>query len=129
MSPGQLNASDLFKTVNLDKLGKIPGKLNKNTKSLRDELGKIYMELMELVVEDIIENNVTFKFTLTLDRKGTLQIRPIRDEFVKKLMQNGSLDGLDFLKTDFILFFKASYFLNSVSIHRTFHNISLLLHK
>ena len=101
MSPGQLNASDLFKTVNLDKLGKIPGKLNKNTKSLRDELGKIYMELMELVVEDIIENNVTFKFTLTLDRKGTLQIRPIRDEFFKKLMQNGSLDGLDFLKTDF----------------------------
>lgn len=112
MSPGQLTTSDLFKTVNLDKLGKIPGKLNKNTKSLRNELGKIYMELMELVVDDIIENNVTFKFTLTLDRKGTLQIRPIRGEYFEKLMQNGSFQGLDFLKTDFTgyrLFYSSSY--------------------
>lgn len=112
MSPGQLTISDLFKTINLDKLGKIPGKLNKNTKSLRNELGKIYMELMELVVDDIIENNVTFKFTLTLDRKGTLQIRPIKGEYFEKLMQNGSFQGLDFLKTDFTgyrLFYSSSH--------------------
>ena len=112
MSPGQLTVSDLFKTINLDKLGKIPGKLNKNTKSLRNELGKIYMELMELVVDDIIENNVTFKFTLTLDRKGTLQIRPIKGEYFEKLMQSGSFQGLDFLKTDFTgyrLFYSSSH--------------------
>lgn len=112
MNTGQLNASDLYKTIDLKKLGKIPGKLNKNTPNLRKYLGKIYMELMELVIDDIIENNVTFKLSLILDRKGTLQIRPIRDESFKDLMQNGSFEGLDFLKTDFTgyrLFYSSSY--------------------
>ena len=35
------------------------------------------------------------------ERKGSLQIKPIRDERFKYLMQNGSFQGLDFLKTDF----------------------------
>jgi hypothetical protein len=101
MNEGHITASDLYKTIDVNKIGHIPGKLSKNTKSLRNYLGKIYMELMDLVVEDIIENNATFNFTLIFDRKGTLQLRPVRDEKFKFLMQNGNFEGLDFLKTDF----------------------------
>lgn len=111
MNSGQLTASDLYRTINIKKLGKIPGKLHKNTSNLRKYLGRIYMELMELVIDDIIENNVNFKFTLVLDRKGTMQIRPIRDNDFKALMQNGSFEGLDFLKTEFTgyrLFYSSS---------------------
>lgn len=101
MNEGHVTAADLYKTINVDKLGTIPGKLSKNTKTLRKYLGKIYMELIDLVIDDIIENNATFNFTLIFDRKGTLQIRPIRDEKFKFLMQKGAFEGLDFLKTDF----------------------------
>lgn len=112
MNSGQLTAADLYKTIDIDKLGKIPGKLNKNTLKLRKYLGKIYMELMEYVIDDIIENNVTFKLTLILDRKGTFHIRPIKGDDFKRLMQSGSFKGLDFLKTDFTgyrLFYSSSY--------------------
>lgn len=101
MNAGHITAADLYKTLDVEKLGKIPGKLNKNTPSLRKYLGKIYMELMELVIDDIIENNATFNLTLIFDRKGTLQIRPVRDEKFRFLMQKGTFEGLDFLKTDF----------------------------
>lgn len=101
MNDGHITAADLYKTINIEKLGKIPGKLNKNTPTLRKYLGSIYMELMNLVVDDIIENNANFKLSLMFERKGSLQIKPIRDERFKYLMQNGSFQGLDFLKTDF----------------------------
>ena len=54
-----------------------------------------------MLADYIIENNATFNFTLIFDRKGTLQIRPVRDEKFKFLMQRGTFEGLDFLKTDF----------------------------
>ena len=44
---------------------------------------------------------MTFRLTLMIDRRGTLQIRPIQGDGFKVLMQNGSFEGLDFLKTDF----------------------------
>lgn len=101
MNDGHITAADLYKTIDIKKLGKIPGKLNKNTPTLRRYLGGIYMELMNLVVDDIIENNANFKLSLMFERKGSLQIKPIRDDRFKYLMQNGSFQGLDFLKTDF----------------------------
>jgi hypothetical protein len=101
MNDGHITAADLYKTIDTKKLGKIPGKLNKNTPALRKYLGSIYMELMNLVVDDIMENNANFKLSLMFERKGSLQIKPIRDERFKYLMQNGSFQGLDFLKTDF----------------------------
>ena len=90
MNDGHITAADLYKTIDIKKLGKIPGKLNKNTPALRKYLGSIYMELMNLVVDDIIENNANFKLSLMFERKGSLQIKPIRDERFKY-----------FLKTDF----------------------------
>lgn len=101
MDDGNINAADLYRSIDLKKLGKIPGKSNVLTKSMRKYLGSIFMELMEEVIDDIIDNNATFKFTLVLDRRGTLQIRPIQGDAFKYHMQNGSFDGLDFLKTDF----------------------------
>lgn len=101
MSPGHITTADLYRTIDLEKLGKIPRKLNKNTPTLRKYLGSIYMELMNLVIDDIIENNANFKLSLMFERKGSLQIKPIRDERFKYLMQNGSFQGLDFLKTNF----------------------------
>lgn len=80
MNDGHITAADLYKTIDLNKLGKIPGKLKKNTPALRKYLGKIYMELMELVVDDIIENNVTFNLTLMFERKGTIQIKAMAGE-------------------------------------------------
>ena len=101
MNDGHITVADLYKTIDVKKLGKIPGKLNKNTLALRKYLGGIYMELMNLVIDDIIENNANFKLSLMFERKGSLQIKPIRDERFKHLMQNGSFQGLDFLKTNF----------------------------
>ena len=101
MNQCHLTVDDLYMGIDIEKLGKIPGKIKQNTKKLRKYLGNIYMELMDLVIDDIIENNVTFRLTLMIDRRGTLQIRPIQGDGFKVLMQNGSFEGLDFLKTDF----------------------------
>jgi hypothetical protein len=80
MNDGHITVDDLYKTIDLNKLGKIPGKLKKNTRTLRKYLGKVYMDLMELVVDDIIENNVTFNLTLMFERKGTIQIKSMDGE-------------------------------------------------
>lgn len=102
MDDGNITIADLYRRINLEKLGKIPGKNNKLTTNMRKYLGSIFMELIELAIDDIIDNNVTFKLTLMFDRKGTLQIRPIQGDAFKRLMQKGSFQGLDFLKTNFI---------------------------
>jgi hypothetical protein len=102
MDDGNITVADLYRRINLEKLGKIPGKNNKLTTNMRKYLGSIFMELIELAIDDIIDNNVTFKLTLMFDRKGTLQIRPIQGDAFKRLMQKGSFQGLDFLKTNFI---------------------------
>lgn len=102
MDDGNITVADLYRRINLEKLGKIPGKNNKLTTNMRKYLGSIFMELIELAIDDIIDNNATFKLTLMFDRKGTLQIRPIQGDAFKQLMQKGSFQGLDFLKTNFI---------------------------
>lgn len=102
MDNGNITVADLYRRINLEKLGKIPGKNNKLTTNMRKYLGSIFMELIELAIDDIIDNNATFKLTLMFDRKGTLQIRPIQGDAFKRLMQKGSFQGLDFLKTNFV---------------------------
>jgi hypothetical protein len=102
MDDGNITVADLYRRINLEKLGKIPGKNNKLTTNMRKYLGSIFMELIELAIDDIIDNNATFKLTLMFDRKGTLQIRPIQGDAFKRLMQKGSFQGLDFLKTNFV---------------------------
>lgn len=102
MDNGSITVADLYRRVNLEKLGRVPGKNNKLTNNMRKYLGSIFMELIELVVDDIIDNNATFKLTLMFDRKGTLQIRPIEGDKFKYLMQKGAFKGLDFLKTEFV---------------------------
>lgn len=102
MDDGNITVADLYRRINLEKLGKIPGKNNKLTTNMRKYLGSIFMELIELAIDDIIDNNATFKLTLMFDRKGTLQIRPIQGDAFKQLMQKGSFQGLDFLKTNFV---------------------------
>lgn len=61
----------------------------------------IFKESYKVVINDIIDNNVTFWLPLTGIRKCNIHMRPIRGEYFKKLMQAGKWKDLDFLKTNF----------------------------
>lgn len=61
-------------------------------------LGNIFTKFMQLVIEDIIENQVTFK----LPYKGAwIEMVPISDEDFAKARQNGAFEDVDFLMSNF----------------------------
>lgn len=63
------------------------------------EFGKMFKYLFYLIVKDIIENNVTFKFP-----PGTssyLEMTPIHGKDFEIARQNGAFDDVDFLMSNF----------------------------
>lgn len=60
----------------------------------------IFMECVKLVLEDIIENNVTFKLP-TGKRKSYIHVHRIAGEDFKNCRKYGMFRKIDFLKTNF----------------------------
>lgn len=64
----------------------------------REILGNIFIQFMQLVIEDVIENQVTFK----LPFKGAyIEMVPISGDKFREARQNGAFEDIDFLTSNF----------------------------
>ena len=66
-----------------------------------DLVGAILTYCFQLIILDIIENNVNFVLPV-IGRKAVIYVRPITGKTFEYLYREGSFEGLDFLKTNFI---------------------------
>ena len=65
-------------------------------------IGRIFMDSVDLVINDIIENNVTFEFPRYSKNFGTMHVRKIDEEEFKIRRRKGEIfDSVDFLKSNF----------------------------
>lgn len=68
----------------------------------RDLLVKrVFKESVKLVIEDIIENNVTFWLPLTGDKKCNMHMKRVSGEDFKNLRKGGKWKDIDFTKSMF----------------------------
>lgn len=75
-----------------------PFKKLKKTK--KDLVQKIFKEHFKLVINDIIDNNVTFELP-TGSRKCNIHMLTIKGKQFKDLRKNGKFQNIDFLKSLF----------------------------
>ena len=68
----------------------------------RDILVKqIFRENMSMILEDIIDNNVTFQLPLNGKVRADIHVNRIQGDSFKNLYRNGKWKGVDFLKSMF----------------------------
>ncbi|MBO7211734.1 MAG: hypothetical protein J6V44_12120 [Methanobrevibacter sp.] len=77
----------------------------KKEKEFRDQYSDTAAAILTycfyLIILDIIENNVTFVLPV-ISRKASIFVKPITGETFEYLYREGSFNGLDFLKTNFV---------------------------
>lgn len=62
---------------------------------------KIFKESVKLVIEDIIENNITFWLPLTGNKKCNMHMKRVTGEEFKNLRRGGKWKDIDFVKSMF----------------------------
>lgn len=62
---------------------------------------KIFKESLRLVIEDIIENNVTFQLPLTGNKKCNMHMHRVQGTAFKRLRQHGKWKDVDILNSNF----------------------------
>lgn len=95
-----LNVPDMFKRFPYEKLKTNPEILG-GSYGKRKLVKDVFTSFFNMVVDDIIDNQITFEFPLYTDEHSYLNIKPITGEKFKKIYTAGSWPGLDFLKTNF----------------------------
>lgn len=78
--------------------------LIKNYKTKQQQKAKIkqvFRTSVQLILEDIIENNVTFELPTLGYYNGEIHMEPIKDSEFKRLRAKGKFEGIDFLETIF----------------------------
>ena len=72
------------------------------TKQLqRQKIKQVFRTGVEVILNDIIENNVTFKVPSFQTRKGEIHFEPITGSEFRNLREKGKFSGIDFLETLF----------------------------
>ena len=75
---------------------------NYKTKQLqRKKVKQVFRTAVEVILNDIIENNVTFKVPSLQSKGGEINFEPIKGEEFKDLKAKGKFSGIDFLETLF----------------------------
>lgn len=96
------NMDDMFMNFPYEKLKltcKQANEINKN--SHRDKLvKKIFRTCLKLVLEDVIDNNITFKLP-TRGIESEIHMRRIHGDKFSKARQNGKFKEIDFLESFF----------------------------
>lgn len=90
--------------INLDKKKlkmncKLCEKVN-NNKSKDLLIKKIFMENVKMVIDDIIDNNVTFELP-TGGRKTRMRMNRVKDDTFIKVRKKGKFKDVDFLTSNF----------------------------
>lgn len=92
-----ITADELYTSFPYQKYLRIRNKdAGNNIKGL---LGRVLKYFFYLVVKDIIENNVTFKFPP--GARSYLEMHAISGEDFARARQNGAFDDVDYLQSDF----------------------------
>ena len=73
--------------------------LNSNDKN--DLIKHIFLDCVGLILDDIIDNNVTFKLPTGSARPTLLRMKKYDGEEFKKLRQKGKFTDVDFLSSNF----------------------------
>lgn len=96
------NITELFENFNKKKLKMTSELCTKiNNDPHKDKLiYKIFRESVKLILNDIIDNNVTFELP-TGARKSDIYMRRISDEDFGKARRNGKWQDVDFLESNF----------------------------
>lgn len=82
--------------LNCEKCGKLIGNRHRNKM-----LSKIFTYSMIVIVDDIVERNVTFWLPLNGNKKCNMHMKRVTGEAFKKLRQHGKWQDVDFLKSSF----------------------------
>jgi hypothetical protein len=61
----------------------------------------VFRTAVEVIINDIIENNVTFKVPSLQSKGGEIHFEPVTGEEFKDLKAKGKFSGIDFLETLF----------------------------
>lgn len=96
------NLSEMFDNFNIKKL-KANYKLSKeicNSLSKKDLASKVFKESVKIILEDIIDNNVTFQLP-TGGRKSDIHVKRTSGEDFKKARRKGKWKEVDFLASFF----------------------------
>lgn len=97
------NSKELFQNFPLGKLKMTQEQCNKTFPdgNKRDLCASIFVRSLELVVDDIIENNVQFKFPGLGVTQAFLQMCRTTGEDFKQAFKRGKWRDVDFIKSNF----------------------------
>lgn len=76
----------------------LPSRFNGDFKVM---YGEMFRYFMYLLIKDVIENQVTFKFPPTGDGSSWIEMTPVSGDDFIKARQNGAFQDVDFLVSDF----------------------------
>lgn len=94
------NLNDLFVRFPYEKYKSLMK--NFKTKFLRrQEIKRVFRAGIQLVLEDIIENNVTFKINGISSQKGEIHFEAITGSEFERCRQYGKFEDVDFLESSF----------------------------
>lgn len=96
------NLEDLFYNFNVRRLKITSGQCEKlyGDRHKTALCAKVMRESMKIILDDILENNVTFELP-TGRKKADIHMKTVTGEDFKKARQNGGFKGIDFLKSYF----------------------------
>lgn len=94
------NLNELFFRFPYEKYKSLMSKFN--TKDKRRSLVKaVFREGVNVILDDIIENNSTFKIQGIGYQKGEIHFDPISDDEFRRVKAKGKFRGVDFLESNF----------------------------
>lgn len=101
-----INTSELLRNFPLHKLKldcKLTVKLIKRTTRL-DLVSRIFKYCFKLVINDIIENNITFNLPLVGKKKARIEPSIFEGDYFNLMYNLGSYEGLDYIASDFKMY-------------------------
>lgn len=94
------NLNDIFVRFPYEKCKNLMNKYK--TKQLRrQKIKQVFRDGVEIILNDIIENNVSFQVPAFKYNGGEIHYEPIKDSEFKRLREKGKFSGIDFLETLF----------------------------
>lgn len=93
------NLNDIFVRFPYEKCKSLNSK--KQTRDKRKVVKQVFREGVRAVIEDIIDNNVTFKIQGIGYQGGEIHMEAIRDSEFERMRQLGKFEDVDFLESLF----------------------------
>lgn len=94
------NLNDIFVRFPYEKCKNLI-KIYKTKQLRRQKIKQVFRTGVEVILNDIIENNSSFKIPSFQYNKGEIHFEPIKDSEFLRLRAKGKFSGIDFLETIF----------------------------